>query len=194
MCSQSSSAACVGRLHQQGGALLLALDHPGEVEAVSVSPDDHRVLSASRDGTVRLWDLESGAQLATFRGRDADDNRPPPKTRAVSRDGRLNVSVSADKSALRVWDPTSGTDIFTLTGHTDEINAVAMRRGRFGAARCRTASWCRKARTSASRSARVRILDRTVAIKAMRVAVILKPTIAAWRSKPQSRQHVRSFW
>jgi WD40 repeat protein len=36
------------------------------VHAASFSPDGTRVVTASDDGTARLWDSKSGASLATF--------------------------------------------------------------------------------------------------------------------------------
>ncbi len=38
---------------------------------MAVLPDGKRALSASYDQTLKLWDLDSGKQLATFTG-DAD--------------------------------------------------------------------------------------------------------------------------
>jgi WD40 repeat protein len=37
---------------------------------VAVTPDGRRVVSASDDQTLRLWDLESGKEIATFTGED----------------------------------------------------------------------------------------------------------------------------
>jgi WD40 repeat protein len=41
--------------------------HAAPVEAVSVSPDGLRVVSASRDKTLRVWDLQSGDEIAHVR-------------------------------------------------------------------------------------------------------------------------------
>jgi WD40 repeat protein len=35
---------------------------------VAVTPDGRRAVSASDDRTLRLWDLESGQEIATFTG------------------------------------------------------------------------------------------------------------------------------
>jgi WD40 repeat protein len=34
------------------------------VEGVAITPDGRRAVSASRDNTLRVWDLESGKELA----------------------------------------------------------------------------------------------------------------------------------
>jgi WD40 repeat protein len=53
---------------------------------VALSPDGHRAVSNSLDGTVRLWDLESGEELATFIG-DGD-----MRYSAFTSDGRTIVA------------------------------------------------------------------------------------------------------
>ncbi len=40
--------------------------HEDAVMAVAMTPDGHCALSASDDRSLRLWDLEDGAELATF--------------------------------------------------------------------------------------------------------------------------------
>jgi WD40 repeat protein len=44
---------------------------------------------------------------------------------AITPDGRFVVSASGDKT-LKVWDLNSGTELRTLSGHTDGVNAVAI--------------------------------------------------------------------
>ena len=54
-------------LHAPGGALLRTLQgHSSDVNAVAVTPDGQRAISASDDKTLKVWDLTSGECLATF--------------------------------------------------------------------------------------------------------------------------------
>jgi WD40 repeat protein len=52
-----------------GGRLLRTLTkHSDSVQAVAITPDGKQVVSASSDNTLKLWDLESGTEIASFNG------------------------------------------------------------------------------------------------------------------------------
>jgi len=88
--------------------------------SVSVSPDGRRAVSGSRDKTLRVWDLETGACLRTLEGHSDGVNSV-----SVSADGRRAVSGSRDKT-LRVWDLETGACLRTLEGHSDEVLSVSV--------------------------------------------------------------------
>src|SRR5262249_43144548 len=46
--------------------------HFDAVSSVAFSPDGTRLLSGSKDTTIRLWDLASGTEIATLIGGDSD--------------------------------------------------------------------------------------------------------------------------
>ncbi|UZR94721.1 caspase family protein [Chondrinema litorale] len=55
------------RMYNQSGALIRDFKgHTGEVWAVSVSEDGSRMVSASNDQTIKLWNIETGENLATL--------------------------------------------------------------------------------------------------------------------------------
>src|SRR5438132_14128246 len=97
----------------------------GWVRAVAVTPDGRRAVSASEDGTLRVWDLES-AQNAGHWGLElrALEGHEQVNSVAVTPDGRRAVSASEDHT-LRVWALESGQVLRTLAGHTGAIKAVA---------------------------------------------------------------------
>jgi hypothetical protein len=92
--------------------------HTGPVSAVAFSPGG-RLASASWDGTVRLWDPDSGAELAALTGHDGTVDAV-----AFSPDGRRLASASWDKT-VRLWDPDTGAELTALTGHDRIVSAVA---------------------------------------------------------------------
>ncbi|KAL8742290.1 MAG: hypothetical protein Q9190_005205 [Brigantiaea leucoxantha] len=69
------------------------------------------LVSASRDKTLRIWDVTTGYCVKTLRGH-ADWVRDV----AASFDGRFLLSCGNDQTA-RIWDSTSGDIKMTLVGH-----------------------------------------------------------------------------
>jgi WD40 repeat protein len=80
------------------------------VTACAVTPDGRRVVSASRDQTLKVWDLETGRPLATLEG-----HAHGVTACAVTPDGRRVVSASEDKT-LKVWDLERSVCIVTHRG------------------------------------------------------------------------------
>jgi hypothetical protein len=93
--------------------------HSDWVWTVALSRDGRRALSGSKDATVRLWDVETGAQLAFMEGHEAE-----VVSVAFSLDGRRALSGSIDKT-VRLWDLESGREVRSFRGHTDNVVSVA---------------------------------------------------------------------
>ncbi len=105
-----------------GGTLVRTLSAEfTRVLALAVLPDGRRAVSGSSQ-SLKVWDLESGAELATLSGHTGDIHAV-----AVTPDGLRAVSGSDDKT-LRVWNLESGAECATLGGHTSRVTAVAVTR------------------------------------------------------------------
>jgi WD40 repeat protein len=104
-----------------GGALLLVLTgHQAGVNAVAVTPDGRLAVSGSWDRTLRIWDLESGAEQRRLEGHEG-----AVCAVALTPEGRLAISASHDHT-LRIWDIETGEERRRLEGHEGAVYAVAV--------------------------------------------------------------------
>ena len=95
--------------------------HDGWVEHASFSSDGKLIVSASTDGSIRIWDVATGKQIGNpMTGHDAWVNYA-----SFSPDGTFIVSASND-CTIRIWDVETGKQIGDpLTGHTNQVRAAS---------------------------------------------------------------------
>jgi len=95
------------------------LGHSGKVWDVAFTPDGTRLVSASRDGSARIWDVVSGRELAVVEG--------PGNGLycvGVSHDGRRFAVGGADKT-VQLWELTEEVGGDPMRGHTRAASSVA---------------------------------------------------------------------
>lgn len=82
--------------------------HSAAVTALGFSPEGTLLASASRDGTVRLWDTASGRVVRVLRqGSLRAGSAPNPVGVALSRMGRIVVLVDAS-GVVDAWESATG--------------------------------------------------------------------------------------
>ena len=81
--------------------------HGAFVNSIVVTPNG-RLISAGDDHNVRIWDAESGAEIATLYGHDLS-----VMSLALSRDGERVVSASRD-GPIRLWQTAINSQGITL--------------------------------------------------------------------------------
>lgn len=101
---QGSDATCYG--------------HASWVYKVAFSPDGNHVASASRDGTIKIWNAKTGKETKTLKG-----HRHQVGSVAFSPDGKLIASASFD-GKIKLWDAQSYEEIVTLAGHEKLVATV----------------------------------------------------------------------
>jgi len=92
--------------------------HTNWVNSAAWSPDGSRIVTASQDGTARIWNAKSGAPLAVLKGHTGSVN-----SAAWSPDGTRIATASKDNTA-RIWDAQSGAPLAVLEGHKDSLNGL----------------------------------------------------------------------
>ena len=93
--------------------------HTSGINCAVYSPDGQRIVSASDDDTLRIWDAYNGECLLTFKGHDDSVN-----SAAFDPQGQRIVSAS-DDDTLRIWDAYNGECLLTFKGHDDSVNSAA---------------------------------------------------------------------
>ena len=96
--------------------------HTDRVTQVVATPDGRRLVSASVDGTVRIWDTFTGRQLHVLLGNK--DVLTAVNAVAVRSDSRRILSGGYDK-ILRLWDMEDGQLLHEYKGHGNSIMQVA---------------------------------------------------------------------
>jgi WD40 repeat protein len=87
---------------------------------LALTPDGKRVLSASKDRTVRTWDVETGKELGRFTGHTDE-----VLSVTVTPDGKQALSVGADK-VVRHWEIATGKELQRLEGHTTVLWSIGV--------------------------------------------------------------------
>ncbi len=98
-----------------GGAQLFRM---GMVDTLDFSKDGLFLASGSKEGVIRVWNVESGEQDFALYG-----HRDWVASIAYSPNGRLIASGSGDRT-IRIWDVATKQPVLILAKHTDNVNGV----------------------------------------------------------------------
>ncbi|MEZ4710313.1 MAG: BTAD domain-containing putative transcriptional regulator [Caldilineaceae bacterium] len=96
----------------------LLLGHTDAVFAVRFHPDGKQLASASADGAVRIWHVQSGELLHTLTGHTAAVNAI-----AYAPDGATLASGGRDGD-VRLWCVANGQPLRLWQGHRDEVKSI----------------------------------------------------------------------
>jgi len=97
--------------------LIIPVGH-SSIYCVTFSLDGQRALSGSSDGTVKLWDVQTGSELRPFIGHSNTAHSV-----SFSPDGRHVLSGSWDKT-IKLWDIQTGIEIRSFEQHSGGVSSV----------------------------------------------------------------------
>ncbi|MGQ0737135.1 MAG: WD40 repeat domain-containing protein [Acidobacteriota bacterium] len=115
------------RLAKPGSVSPRLLTLAGRADGIVVghhySSDGTRILSASKDGMLTLWNATTGAEVTTLPGGEVVASSAVVAA-ASSPDGQRIVSA-ATQQTLKVRDARTGAELLTLSGHSSPVATCA---------------------------------------------------------------------
>ena len=91
-----------------------------DAKATAFSEDGRRIVTSSRDSTIRIWDIKDRSLVASIKGHENAVTHAE-----YSHDGRLIVSGSID-GTVRVWTEEPSSVIKTYRGHSGAVRSVSV--------------------------------------------------------------------
>jgi WD40 repeat protein len=93
----------------------------GMVTSISFSPDGRLIAATSRNDGVGIWEVVSGAQKVVVKHTNV---------LAVAFDTEgIRLVTAGEQGVVKVWDASSGTELFDLKGHTDDVISLGFSGG-----------------------------------------------------------------
>ncbi|KIK39698.1 hypothetical protein CY34DRAFT_88768 [Suillus luteus UH-Slu-Lm8-n1] len=96
--------------------------HIDGVQGVLHLPREQQIITCSRDGSLRLWDLKSGSQIGED-WKDEGGKKVVVNNITLSPSGKIIV-IGSDDRKMRFWNVKMGKVVAEWMGHTSYVVAV----------------------------------------------------------------------
>jgi len=100
--------------------------HPAPVTHVVALADGRRVVSCSNDGSIKLWDVSRHRKPFVHKGHPEIVTAIAFTAHSARVVSISQYSTRTFKADLKVWDPDTGKELQTLTGHSWSVDAIAV--------------------------------------------------------------------
>src|SRR5208283_4419998 len=105
--------------------------HADRIEDVTYNADGSLLVTASREGTVKVWDVGSGREVRAFHEPAEQVRTAVPTPNAFGRSVAVGISPDGKTIAfaagkdIKLLQTETGKELFVLQGHTDYVTSVA---------------------------------------------------------------------
>lgn len=107
--------------YAQNGELIIRQGHREVINMVKYTPDGQHLISASDDGMLKMWDVNTGIDIKSFVGHNSS-----VKCFDITKDGSRMISGDANGKIL-LWDlQGDGNPLKTLEAHSAKVNVVTL--------------------------------------------------------------------
>ncbi len=117
--------SCARIWDAQTHRLMFTLPHGDTVYDARYSSDGTRLVTASGDGAVRIWDVSTGVLVHRLKQPRADGKPSRYFALALSPDGRLVAAIDTAGTMAHVWDAMSGSPLAKLRNDTADFPSIA---------------------------------------------------------------------
>ncbi len=86
------------------------LHHGDSIRSICFDPSGNRIVSASKDGTVKIWDLANGHELIRYAGHleNVDPDQRIFGVTSITWSSNGKWIASGDYHSIHIWDPETG--------------------------------------------------------------------------------------
>ncbi|MBE2270582.1 MAG: TIR domain-containing protein [Anaerolinea sp.] len=116
--SAAGSSLKLWKLTPFSGQRVIENAHGGTIWSIKLTGDGQRAITASADGTVKLWNTADWSVVQTFSGHTC-----AVRAADLNHDGTLAVSASTD-GTVRVWDVASGQALRVLIPNDADLDSA----------------------------------------------------------------------
>jgi WD40 repeat protein/tRNA A-37 threonylcarbamoyl transferase component Bud32 len=96
--------------------------HQGGLTSLAFSPDGMRIVTTGQDSVVKVYELNSGKELAALAGHAGRVHG------AVYHPHGKRIATASEDGTVKLWDATTGREVFTLRAEGGPVYAVAFSR------------------------------------------------------------------
>jgi WD40 repeat protein len=107
------------RKEHQNSSVMIFEGSSGPVTSLAFSPDGLKIVSGSKDGTLRLWDIQTGQELIKMNCQTV-----AVPCVAFSPQGS-QIASGSEEGTVQLWSVQTGRELGKLEGHAQAVTHVA---------------------------------------------------------------------